>query len=88
MRNQPQLLPFSGTPTTPRHRPYHFRKVYEHGQYREERLYLGGVEVYRKSLKSTGVVQDERETVHLSDDHRRVCMASRIVRRMSSRVPP
>jgi len=51
------------------------RKVYEHGQYREERLYLGGVEVYRKSLKSTGVVQDERETVHLSDDHRRVCMA-------------
>jgi len=42
---------------------------------REERLYLGGVEVYRKSLTSSGVIKDERETVHLSDDHRRVCMA-------------
>ncbi|MEL7483805.1 MAG: RHS repeat-associated core domain-containing protein [Planctomycetota bacterium] len=61
--------------TAARHRPYHFRKVYEHNGVREERLYLGGCEVYRKSLTSTGVVQDERETVHLSDDHRRVCMA-------------
>jgi len=48
------------------------RKVHEHnGSTIEERLYLGGFEVYRKWQ---GVLQVERETVHVMDDKRRVAL--------------
>ncbi|MCA9620267.1 MAG: RHS repeat-associated core domain-containing protein, partial [Myxococcales bacterium] len=50
------------------------RKVYVHSGLREERLYLGGYELYRKYTVSTGNLEVERETVHISDDARRICM--------------
>jgi RHS repeat-associated protein len=50
------------------------RKVYEHSGLLEERIYLGGYEIYRKTTVSTGTLEVERETVHISDDARRVCM--------------
>ncbi|MEZ4447241.1 MAG: RHS repeat-associated core domain-containing protein [Polyangiaceae bacterium] len=50
------------------------RKVYEHSGLREERLYLGGYELYRKTTVSTGTLEVERQTLHVADDHRRVCM--------------
>jgi RHS repeat-associated protein len=51
------------------------RKVWEHGTV-EERVYLGGYEIYRKHTGSiTGTVELERETVHVMDDQRRVAMA-------------
>lgn len=38
----------------------------------EERIYLGGFEIYRKTLN--GTVTLERETLHVMDDQRRVAM--------------
>jgi RHS repeat-associated protein len=38
----------------------------------EERRYLGGYEVYRKTIASA--LEDERETLHIADDRSRVCM--------------
>ena len=49
------------------------RKVIERvGGVVEERLYLGGYEIYRKRLN--GIVTLERETLHVMDDKRRVAM--------------
>jgi RHS repeat-associated protein len=50
------------------------RKVYVHSGLREERIYLGGYEVYRRWVVSPESLEEVRETVHVSDDARRVCM--------------
>ena len=50
------------------------RKVYVHNGLREERIYLGGYELYRKYVVSPESLEEERETVHIADDQRRVCM--------------
>ena len=48
------------------------RKVWEHSGLIEERIYLGGYEVYRKR-DATGLLL-ERQTLHVMDDARRVAM--------------
>jgi len=49
------------------------RKVIERlGGRTEERIYLGGFELYRKS--SSGAVDFERETVHITDDTRLIAL--------------
>ncbi|MCG8386032.1 MAG: hypothetical protein MJA30_10850, partial [Cytophagales bacterium] len=49
------------------------RKVIErNGGLKEERLYLGGWEVYRKS--QSGTLQLERETLHITDDKNRIAL--------------
>ena len=50
------------------------RKVYIHSGLKEERLYLDGYEIYRKHTISPASLDDERETLHISDDARRICM--------------
>lgn len=50
------------------------RKVYEHGGLVEERLYLGGYELYRKRSAGSGQVQLERHTLHVMDARRRVAL--------------
>jgi RHS repeat-associated protein len=52
------------------------RKVYEHTGLREERIYLGGYEVYRR-VRGSGtaqVLEVHRTTLHVLDDQRRVAM--------------
>ncbi|MGC4065031.1 MAG: RHS repeat-associated core domain-containing protein [Polyangiaceae bacterium] len=53
------------------------RKVYEHGQYREERIYLGGYEVYRRL--NSGTLDVHRTTLHAMDDQRRVAMVENTI---------
>ncbi|MGC4065059.1 MAG: toxin TcdB middle/N-terminal domain-containing protein [Polyangiaceae bacterium] len=53
------------------------RKVYEHGQYREERIYLGGYEVYRRL--NSGTLDVHRTTLHVMDDQRRVAMVENTI---------
>jgi RHS repeat-associated protein len=48
------------------------RKVWEHSGLKEERLYLGGFEIYRRWNGATKEL--ERETVHVMDGVRRVAM--------------
>ncbi|MDC0747116.1 SpvB/TcaC N-terminal domain-containing protein [Polyangium mundeleinium] len=48
------------------------RKVWEHSGIVEERIYLGGFEVYRRH--ELGNVVLERETLHVMDDARRIAM--------------
>jgi RHS repeat-associated protein len=49
------------------------RKVVERsGGIKEERLYLGGWEVFRKTINGTR--EFERETLHLADDQKRIAM--------------
>jgi RHS repeat-associated protein len=50
------------------------RKVYEHGGLVEERIYLGGFELYRKRRKGAAELAFERETLHVMDGARRVAM--------------
>jgi RHS repeat-associated protein len=50
------------------------RKVYKHGGLIDERLYLGGYEVFRRRSASDGAVQLERQTLHVMDDQRRVAL--------------
>src|SRR5690606_7530242 len=51
------------------------RKVYVHNGILEERLYLGGFEIYRRRPNSPGSTVDlERETLHVNDDQRRIAM--------------
>jgi RHS repeat-associated protein len=49
------------------------RKVWVHSGLVEERIYLGGFELYRRRSGST--LSLERETLHLMDDQRRVAIA-------------
>jgi len=50
------------------------RKVYEHGNLIEERIYLGGYETYRKRARGAAVPDLERHTLHVMDDRRRVAL--------------
>ena len=51
------------------------RKVIQRlGTTREERIYLGGWELYRKRQGAGGEVVLERETLHVMDDTRRIAM--------------
>jgi RHS repeat-associated protein len=50
------------------------RKVWEKAPgLTEERLYLGGLEIFRRR-NGTGQVQFERETLHITDDTRRIAL--------------
>jgi RHS repeat-associated protein len=60
------------------------RKVFVHGSIVEERIYLGGYEVYRKKL--SGTLQDERQTLHVADDRSRVCMVETLTVQSGSAV--
>src|SRR5690606_22404768 len=48
------------------------RKVYEHSGVTEDRVYLGGYEIYRKTR--AGTVELERETLHVSDNTKRILL--------------
>lgn len=49
------------------------RKVWMKGSVEEERIYIGnGWEVWRK--RTSGTLSEERETLHIMDDSRRICM--------------
>lgn len=48
------------------------RKVYEHSGLVEERIYLGGYEIYRKRAAGDDEISLERETLHVMDDRRRI----------------
>ena len=52
------------------------RKVWEHNGYRDERIYLGGYEVFRRTVvgPTSEKLDVERQTLHVSDDARRVAM--------------
>jgi len=50
------------------------RKVWEHSGLIEERIYVGGFEVYRKSAASTGTVMLERQTLHVMDGVKRIAL--------------
>jgi len=50
------------------------RKIYEHGAYAEERVYLGGYELYRKRGLASGDVELERQTLHVDDGARRITL--------------
>jgi RHS repeat-associated protein len=61
------------------------RKVIERqGGFIEERIYLGGFEIYRKTVN--GTVTLERETLHVMDDKRRVAMVE--TKTVDSDAPP
>ncbi len=49
------------------------RKVVEKNNVVEERLYLGGFEIFRK--KVNGKIDAERETLHIMDDTKRIAIA-------------
>lgn len=50
------------------------RKVYDHGGFIEERIYLGSLEIYRKRDRVTGAITLARETLHIMSDSARVAM--------------
>ncbi|MEZ4360256.1 MAG: hypothetical protein R3B48_08755 [Kofleriaceae bacterium] len=50
------------------------RKVYEHGAYAEEQLYVGGRELFRKRGRTSGEVVFERATLPIEDDGRRLAL--------------
>jgi RHS repeat-associated protein len=52
------------------------RKITEtkNGNLKDERIYLGGFEVYRKYNGATNAVELERETLHIMDDKQRIAM--------------
>ncbi|MGC4065050.1 MAG: RHS repeat-associated core domain-containing protein [Polyangiaceae bacterium] len=56
------------------------RKVYEHSSIREERIYLGGYEVYRSWTTGANASLDvHRTTLHAMDDQRRVAMVENTI---------
>ena len=48
------------------------RKFVDKGSVKEERIYLGNFEIYRKLV--SGVLDVERTTIHVSDDTGRIAM--------------
>ncbi len=50
------------------------RKLYQHGAYLDETIYLGAYEVYRRRNATTGAIQLERETIHIAAGATRVAM--------------
>ncbi|HKY40899.1 MAG TPA: RHS repeat-associated core domain-containing protein, partial [Polyangiaceae bacterium] len=65
------------------------RKVYQHSGLIEERIYLGGYEVYRRHTSGTvtSTPNEERQTLHVMDDQRRVAMAETKTRDAGATVP-
>ncbi len=62
------------------------RKVYVHSGLVEERIYLGGYELYRQRAAAPGApIDEERQTLHVMDDQRRVAMAE--TKTVTDRVP-
>ena len=62
------------------------RKVHEHnGSTLEERIYLGGYEIYRKH-NGTGLTL-ERETLHIMDDQQRIALVETKTREEGLEVP-
>jgi RHS repeat-associated protein len=61
------------------------RKVTElqNGTIKDERIYLGGYEVYR-AYNGSGSVDLERETLHVMDDTRRVALVETLIRKNGS----
>jgi YD repeat-containing protein len=59
------------------------RKVWNHSGLREERIYLGGYEVFRRWSVGATPAQDElkvhRTTLHVMDDQRRVAMVENTI---------
>lgn len=50
------------------------RKVYDHGAFRDERVYLGGYELYRERRLATGEIVLERQTLHVAGEDGRVAL--------------
>ena len=50
------------------------RKIYEHSGLVEERIYLGGYEIYRKRRRGAAELEVERETLHVMDGQRRIAL--------------
>jgi RHS repeat-associated protein len=48
------------------------RKVYEHSGITEDRIYLGGYEIYRRTIGT--ILSLERETLHVNDDTKRILL--------------
>jgi len=48
------------------------RKVWEHGAFVDERIYLGGYEIYRQ--RRSGALALERQTLHVMDGVKRIAM--------------
>jgi RHS repeat-associated protein len=64
------------------------RKVYEHSSTREERIYLGGYEVYRSwSTGANASLDVHRTTLHVMDDQRRVAMVENTIEDTDEDVP-
>ncbi len=60
------------------------RKVVEKNGTVETRLYLGGFEIWRKTVN--GVLDTERETLHIMDDQRRIALVETLTVKNGSRV--
>jgi RHS repeat-associated protein len=50
------------------------RKIWLHDDFRDERIYLGGVELFRRYPRAGSQVIDELQTLHVVDGQQRVCM--------------
>jgi RHS repeat-associated protein len=50
------------------------RKVWLHDGYRDERIYLGGLELYRRYSTEGTEVNDELQSLHVMDDAQRICI--------------
>lgn len=50
------------------------RKVIRRNGLREDRLYLGGFELFRRVTTATNTVRLQRETLHIMDDERRIAL--------------
>ncbi len=62
------------------------RKIVEHpGAIKEERIYLGDVEIYRKRVAASLVL--ERESLHLMDGHRRLLLVETKTRDENGIIP-
>ncbi|MEQ1503643.1 MAG: toxin TcdB middle/N-terminal domain-containing protein [Myxococcota bacterium] len=55
------------------------RKLWDKGSVKEERIYVGGYEVWRQR-NGGGTLQEERQTVHVTDDQRRIAMIETLTR--------
>ena len=60
------------------------RKVVEKNGIVETRLYLGGFEIWRKTVN--GVLDTERETLHVMDDQRRIALVETLTVENGNRV--
>ncbi|HEY3495004.1 MAG TPA: SpvB/TcaC N-terminal domain-containing protein, partial [Polyangiaceae bacterium] len=64
------------------------RKIWHHNGIVEERIYLDGFEIHRRHTGTiTGTVEEERETLHVMDDQRRIAMVETKTRESSAPVP-